>query len=120
MPVLHVHSVDDPRALYAGGLGPAFPGTQSRVTQRAVEPELQRWIAHDRCAADPRTVEQRTTPYRGAADHTATLLAWGSCAGGVEVHLVIGPETVTIDAALEVWRFVSRFRRPDAPAPELR
>jgi poly(3-hydroxybutyrate) depolymerase len=31
---------------------------------------------------------------------------------------VMGPETVTIDAALEVWRFVSRFRRSDASAPE--
>jgi polyhydroxybutyrate depolymerase len=27
--VLHIHSVDDPRALYAGGLGPPFPGTQA-------------------------------------------------------------------------------------------
>jgi poly(3-hydroxybutyrate) depolymerase len=83
-------------------------------------------------------VEQRTTPSRGGADHTATLLLWGPCAGGAEVQLwklngaghgwpgghvplpekVMGPETVTIDAALEVWRFVSRFRRSDAPAPE--
>jgi polyhydroxybutyrate depolymerase len=136
--VLHIHSVDDPRALYAGGLGPSFPGTQSRVSHRAVEPELQRWVAHDRCPAEPRTVEQRTTPSRGGADHTATLLLWGPCAGGAEVQLwkltgaghgwpgghvplpekVMGPETVTIDAALEVWRFVSRFRRSDAPAPE--
>jgi polyhydroxybutyrate depolymerase len=136
--VLHIHSVDDPRALYAGGLGPPFPGTQSRVSHRAVEPELQRWVAHDRCPAEPRTVEQRTTPSRGRADHTATLLLWGPCAGGAEVQLwkltgaghgwpgghvplpenVMGPETVTIDAALEVWRFVSRFRRSDASAPE--
>jgi hypothetical protein len=28
----------------------------------------------------------------------------------------MGPETATIDAALEVWRSVSRFRRSDAPA----
>jgi polyhydroxybutyrate depolymerase len=65
---------------------------------------------------------------------------WGPCAAGAEVQLwkltgaghgwpgghirlpesVMGPETATIDAALEVWRFVSRFRRPDAPAPEAR
>jgi polyhydroxybutyrate depolymerase len=31
VPVLHIHSVDDPRALYGGGLGPPFPGTNSRV-----------------------------------------------------------------------------------------
>jgi polyhydroxybutyrate depolymerase len=140
VPVLHIHSVDDPRALYAGGLGPPFPGTQSRVTHRAVEPELQKWVAHDRCPSEPRTVEQRTTPSRGAPDHTATLLVWRPCVGGAEVQLwkltgaghgwpgghvplpekVMGPETVTIDAALEVWRFVSRFRRPEAPALEVR
>jgi polyhydroxybutyrate depolymerase len=138
--VLHIHSVEDPRALYAGGLGPPFPGTQSRVTHRAVEPELRRWVAYDRCPAESRTVEQRTTPARGGPDQTATLLVWGPCAGGAEVQLwkltgaghgwpgghvrlpetVMGPETVTIDAALEVWRFVSRFRRPDAPAPDAR
>ncbi len=138
VPVLHIHSVDDPRALYGGGLGPPFPGTQSRVTHRAVEPELQKWVAHDGCPGAPRTAQQRTTPSRSAPDHTATLLVWGPCAGGAEVQLwkltgaghgwpgghirlpekIMGPETVTIDAALEVWRFVSRFRRPDAPALE--
>jgi len=102
--------------------------------------ELQKWVARDRCPAEPRTVEQRTTPSRGGPDHTATLLVWGPCAGGTEVQLwkltvaghgwpgghvrppekIIGPETVPIDAALEVWRFVSRFRRPDAPAPDAR
>jgi polyhydroxybutyrate depolymerase len=140
VPVLHIHSVDDPRALYGGGLGPPFPGTQSRVTHRAVEPELRRWVAHDHCPAEPRTVEQRTTPARGGPDHTATLLVWAPCAAGAEVQLwkltgaghgwpgghvrlpekIMGPETVTIDAALEVWRFMSRFRRPDAPTPETR
>ena len=83
-------------------------------------------------------MEQRTTPSRGGPDHTATLLVWAPCAGGTEVQLwkltvaghgwpgghvllpekIMGPETVTIDAALEVWRFVSRFRRADAPTPE--
>jgi polyhydroxybutyrate depolymerase len=140
VPVLHIHSVDDPRALYAGGLGPPFPGTQSRVTHRAVEPELEKWVAHDHCPGEPRTVEQRSTPSRGAPDQTATLLVWGPCAGGAEVQLwkltgsghgwpgghvrlpekIMGPETATIDAALEVWRFVARFRRPDAPALEAR
>jgi hypothetical protein len=32
----------------------------------------------------------------------------------------MGSESATIDAALEVWRFVSRFRRPDAPALKAR
>ena len=73
-----------------------------------------------------------------ARNVTGTLLAWGSCPAGAEVQLwrltgaghgwpgghvrlpekIMGPETVVIDAAFEVWRFVSRFRRPDAPALE--
>ena len=31
VPVLHIHSVDDPRALWDGGLGPPFPLTNNRV-----------------------------------------------------------------------------------------
>jgi polyhydroxybutyrate depolymerase len=135
LPVLHIHSVDDPRALYTGGLGPPFPGTQTRIAHRAVEPELTRWVAHDRCAAEPRTAERRTVPTRGGAQHTATLLVWAPCAGGAEVQLwkltgaghgwpgsrgrlperLVGPETTVIDAAAEVWRFLSRFRRAAAP-----
>jgi poly(3-hydroxybutyrate) depolymerase len=65
---------------------------------------------------------------------------WCRVAGGAEVQLwrltgaghgwpgghvrlpekVMGSESATIDAALEVWRFVSRFRRPDAPALKAR
>ncbi len=137
VPLLHVHSVDDPRALYAGGLGPPFPFTRTRVAHRAVEPELARWVVRDGCPAAPREVERRTAPVGGgAAPHTATRLLWAPCAEGTEVQLwrltgaghgwpgsraqlperLIGPETAVIDAAAEVWRFLSRFRRPDAPA----
>jgi poly(3-hydroxybutyrate) depolymerase len=34
--VLHIHSVDDPRALYEGGLGPPSPGTDVRSSHRPV------------------------------------------------------------------------------------
>lgn len=131
MPVLHVHSVDDPRALYTGGLGPPFPGTQSRVAHGAVEPQLERWRIHDRCPAEPRTADRRS-----AGGHTATLLVWAPCAGGAEVALwkltgaghgwpgsrsplperIMGPDTTVLDAAEEAWRFLARFRRADAPA----
>ena len=137
VPVLHIHSVDDPRALYTGGLGPPFPGTNSRVTHRPVEPELARWAAHDRCPREPGTADRRAGPPRaGGPDHTATLLVWAPCAEGAEVRLwkltgaghgwpgsrsplpekVMGPDTTVIDAAEEAWRFLSLFRRPDAPA----
>ncbi len=69
VPVLHIHSLDDPRALYGGGLGPPFPLTDVRVSHRPV----------------------------------VDGLAVGRA----------GP--TVIDAAEEIWRFVRRFTRPDAP-----
>lgn len=131
--ISHIHSVDDPRALYAGGLGPPFPFTTVRVSHRAVEPELGRWTALARCPGEPRIADRRTA--RSGPNHTATLLVWAPCGEGVEVHewkltgaghgwpgsrsplpeAIMGPDTTVIDAAAELWRFVSRFRRPDAP-----
>ena len=74
MPVLHIHSVDDPRALYAGGLGPPFPLTRSRVDHNAVESELHRWIALNGCPRSAALADERTDPSTG---HTAKLLRWG-------------------------------------------
>ena len=73
VPVLHIHSVDDPRALYAGGVGPAFPGTTITVTHRPVESQLARWVAHDGCPAEPTVADRRRVTARGG-EQTATLL----------------------------------------------
>jgi polyhydroxybutyrate depolymerase len=128
MPVLHVHSVDDPRALYEGGLGPPVPLTRSRVDHNAVEAELQRWIALNGCPAEPALVEEKT---EAATGHTARRLRWAPCESGAEIELwkltgaghgwpgsdvgprqrLVGPNTKVIIAADEVWRFVSRFRK---------
>lgn len=40
VPVLHIHSVADPRALYAGGLGPPFPFTNAHITHRAAAAQV--------------------------------------------------------------------------------
>jgi len=132
VPVLHIHSVDDPRALYTGGVGPPFPFTSVHVTHRAVEPELAHWIGHNGCPPEARAAERRTTPSRGSGpDHTATLLVWAPGAADAEVQLwkltgaghgwpggpsqlperLMGPDTSAINAAEEAWRFLSRFRR---------
>ena len=128
VPVLHVHSVDDPRALYAGGLGPPFPLTNHRVNHHAVETELARWIALNGCSAEPVTLEERREEATG---FTATHLRWAPCESGAEVELwrltgaghgwpgadvgrrerLVGPGTKVVIAAEEVWRFVSRFRK---------
>jgi polyhydroxybutyrate depolymerase len=75
VPVMHIHSVDDPRALYAGGLGPPFPGTNNRETHVAVEDALRRWIDANGCNRTPRTTETRKGRAGSAgAAHTATRL----------------------------------------------
>lgn len=133
MPVLHVHSVDDPRAPYAGGLGPPFPLTRSRVRHNPVESELHRWVRLGGCPDEPVQVEERRDP---ASGHTAVHLRFAPCESGVEVELwrltgaghgwpgghvgrrqrIVGPDTRVLSAAEEVWRFVSRFRRRPASA----
>jgi len=129
--VLHVHSVDDPRALYDGGEGPPFPGTERTVFHTGVFPEIERWAAANGCEVDPGT----ETFAEGADDnagHTADLLVWGGCAPGGDVeHLRLtvtghgwpgvtvgrfwqerlGPPTTLIDASEVVWAFASRFER---------
>lgn len=133
VPVLHIHSVDDPRSLYAGGLGDPFPFTSEPIRYRPVEATLADWARRSGCPAEPVAVERRETPT--AAGHRAELLAWRPCAAGVEVHLWritgaghgwpgrrgpvpawwMGPYTDVIDAAEEAWRFFRRFRSTGAP-----
>jgi len=132
--VLHIHSADDPRALYRGGLGPPFPGTQVRSRHASVEGGLARWMIMDRCATEPRVAESRTAAV-GATTHTAELLVYEPCESDAAVahwrltgaghgwpghrsllpERLMGPDTTVIDAAEEIWKFVARFRRPDAP-----
>jgi polyhydroxybutyrate depolymerase len=136
VPVLHIHSVDDPRALYEGGLGPPFPLTRHRVLHSAVETELSRWVAANGCAVAPHVLERSTDPESG---HTATLLSWEPCESGSPVLLwrltgaghgwpgsegrsperLVGPRTEVISAAEETWRFLSRqrLRRPSQEFP---
>jgi polyhydroxybutyrate depolymerase len=132
VPVLHIHSVDDPRALYDGGVGPPFPGTDNRVTHAPVAAALSLWITHNGCRTEATTAEVRRgktgTP---DATHTATRLVYGPCTSGAEVvhwkltvaghgwpggpspvrEQLSGPRTSIINAAEEIWSFVSRHSR---------
>jgi polyhydroxybutyrate depolymerase len=132
VPVLQIHSVDDPRALYDGGLGPPFPGTDNQVYHQPAQAGLDRWRAADFClGTTPDTLEKRVGAVGTAnAGHTATLLVWRPCRNGTEVShwkLTVaghgwpgdqpsgtplsGPHTSIVNAAREVWKFVSRFSR---------
>jgi len=128
VPVLHIHSVDDPRALYAGGLGPPFPMTTTRVLHPAVAETLARWSAANGCKGDP--VEQEVRSGDGPnAGQTATLLSYPGCRaplehwkltgaghvwpGGQQKFLagLLGRGTSLVDANAEMWRFFSHARR---------
>ena len=133
MPVLQIHSVDDPRALYDGGLGPPFPGTNSRVLHQPVRAGLDRWIAANGCAPQVDSVTRARATGGDARHESVELLHWSRCRDGVEVQHwrltgsghgwpgktatpvgegLIGPRATLISAAEEVWAFVSRFRLP--------
>jgi polyhydroxybutyrate depolymerase len=129
VPILHIHSVDDPRALYDGGLGPPFPLTNVRILHPAVEEMLARWRRAEGCPDSPRA----DAALRGGPGnaHTATRTTWGPCRDGSEVVLwkltgaghvwpggqpdyltrVLGPGTDVIDANREMWQFFKRFSR---------
>lgn len=126
VPVMHIHSVDDPRALYAGGLGPPYPFTHSRVMHPAVKDAIARWVARDGCNSEPVIADKRSE-----GGHTATKFVYGGCRDGAEVVLwkltrsghvwpgadksfpkLLGQATHVIDANEEIWNFVSRYSLP--------
>ncbi|HJU75392.1 MAG TPA: alpha/beta fold hydrolase [Gemmatimonadaceae bacterium] len=130
--VLQIHSVDDPRALYGGGLGPPFPGTNNRILHQPVVAGLERWVAANSCGAPDTTDVRRGAAGTRMANHTATRIVWRSCRGGVEVahwrltgsghawpgdapppgsEAISGPQTTIVRTAEEVWAFASRFSR---------
>ena len=128
VPVMHIHSVDDPRALYAGGLGPPFPMTNSRVLHPPVEEKLALWARVNGCGAAPVARDKREWRSPSGETHTARLLAYPDCRaetllwkltgaghvwpGGERDRLarLLGPSTQVIDANQEMWRFFSRHR----------
>jgi polyhydroxybutyrate depolymerase len=131
--VLHIHSVDDPRALYEGGLGPPFPGTDVRSQHRPVESSLAAWVRQNGCTGEPRVAETRTGAPRTVNEgQTATLLTWDRCSSGRPVahwkltgvghswpgnevselrEELSGAPTTLISAAEEAWRFFVPVRR---------
>ncbi len=127
IPVMHIHSVDDPRALYSGGLGPPFPMTKSRVFHPNIDPMIANWAKHNGCGLEPTITDRRSD--RSGRGHGAVKFVYGNCRSGAEVILwkltgaghvwpggkqkvmerILGPSTDIIDANQEMWNFFSRF-----------
>jgi len=134
VPVLHLHSADDPRALYGGGEGPPFPFTRTTVVHTAVEAGLARWARRAGCKGPGPPV-----PVRAAGDQRAERVTWRGCPAEAPVELLrlhgaghgwpgpegaerqarlarwLGPPSTVVDAAAEVAAFCARHRRPGAP-----
>lgn len=70
IPVMHIHSVDDPRALYIGGLGPPFPLTKSQVFHPNIDDVIAKWVRHNGCALEPTIIERHSD--RDGRGHQAT------------------------------------------------
>ena len=125
--VMHIHSVDDPRALYSGGLGPPFPMTKSQVFHPNIDQMIAKWAQHNGCALEPTIADRRSD--RDGRGHQATKFVYDKCRNGAEVILwkltgaghvwpggkqkvmerILGPSTDIIDANREMWNFFSRF-----------
>ncbi len=89
MPVMHFHSVDDPRALYQGGLGPRWPFL-TQVLHPPVEETIGRWVQYDACPPQPEIEPTRhgtagredarpTPPTKSSMARAAKELKW--CCG---------------------------------------
>lgn len=123
LPILHIHSLDDPRAFYRGGIRkPA----ESPDRHADVEAFVARWREHNRCPA-----MSKLGPRRERDGQSAQRETWGPCADGSEVALLrmtaaghgwpggrkqlpdrwVGRQPVVVDAAEEIWRFFVRFER---------
>lgn len=134
VPVLHIHSVDDPRALYEGGLGPPFPLGGSQVFHQPVVDGLASWRARNGCPGTAQIVAelqgQAGTVNEG---HTAQKLVWGPCSSGAPVihwrmsgvghgwpgrilsparEELVGGSTTLLSAPEEAWAFFEEFSLP--------
>ena len=138
MPIVHFHSTDDPRALYAGRPGPAVSLPHPRRAWPPVERVLDDWAVANGGPKHPLTVETRTAaPGTPDAGQTATLLRYGPCTSGAPIDLwkltgaghvwpgaaplrvgqsLLGRPTSLVDASAILWDTLARHRRPDAPA----
>ena len=135
VPIMHIHSVDDKRALYHGGLGEPVPLTNVRTRHPDAEEVLLRWVTFAECGAKPASAaERRGAPGTPTAAHGATKYVFAGCRGGAEIvlwklsgaghvwpggrpdylPLLLGPGTDVIDANEEIWQFFKRFAMPAA------
>ncbi len=131
LPIMHIHSVDDPRALYRGGLGPAFPLTNFRVEHRDVQEVMDLWSEYNGCQKGPfkyknlvfetKTGVQRAEKWAyTACTARARIVHWKLhevghvWPGGKQDFMtdILGPGTQLINASEIIWTFFSQYTLP--------
>jgi polyhydroxybutyrate depolymerase len=134
VPVLHIHSVDDPRALYEGGLGPPFPLGGGQVFHQPVMEGIESWLDRNGCPANPQVVAELEGELGTVNEgHTAAKLVWAPCTSGAPVihwrmtgaghgwpgrilsparEELVGGSTTLLSAPEEAWDFLEEFRLP--------
>ena len=125
IPVMHIHSVDDPRAMYRGGLGPPFPLTNQRIEHRDVNEVLELWAENNRCQQGPHLYKQASLSIQDQGQQRAEKWAYTACQhradvvhwkltgvghvwpGGEKDYLVktLGPDSQLINANEVMWHF---------------
>ena len=128
MPIMHFHSLDDPRALYHGGLGPSFPGSNYRIMHPDIDQVLASWAKIDGCEPQRKQVDERTYKTDKKLHHAreyvyqdcklAPVFLWQlDTAGHVwpggrqnYMERVLGQSTNVINANETMWQFFQQFR----------
>ncbi|MBI3249440.1 MAG: polyhydroxybutyrate depolymerase [Deltaproteobacteria bacterium] len=138
VPLLHIHSVDDARAVYGGDRGARLSFAR-RANHPAIEEVVAQWARLNGCETVPISEPTQHGMREGLdTTHTATKLTYPRCRDGIEVGLwkltgaghvwpgpgprypewYLGSPTSVIDASEEMWRFFKKFSRADAPPLE--
>lgn len=140
VPILHIHSLDDPRVPFAGG-------NRGRMRFPPVEQTLAAWRHRDGCPRAPVASKARPLTWRppeGGSLHEASLMRYGPCRNGTEVMLwllkgpghvwtgargkepipaFLGAKSNVLDANGVIWDFFARYRlgglvsTPTPPVP---
>lgn len=130
VPVLHIHSADDPRAPWGGG-SVRDSGRGTPVMHGILDDSLVWWRNNNGCVDSPRRTRLGSWTHSNGGVHTAEKIEWTGGREGSEVTLIrltgaghawpgadallserrMGPNTKVINATQVAWRFLKRFRR---------
>ncbi len=135
VPIIHVHSLDDPRVPYEGGSAYLVPLTHDKEHHPPVEGQLHEWIKHNRCRAIPEKDPVISSGSLQESDHWAQRIRYSHCRDGAHITLwqlqgaghgwpggrptllqrFWGPPTQTIHTNAEIWDFFRQHvRRPSS------